>query len=132
MADSVVVRRALIRLCESKRARIVTFTADMPSRWQPRQFTDPRTRQAFTDESAWTYIVQHLEGGIEFQEIILERPPGAKAFVLFLPGVNTPKIYVKLQVYGGRVIGRSFHESEMEMLEPAKNESRRGPQCRKK
>ncbi|MHC6155299.1 hypothetical protein ACVSQB_26305 [Bradyrhizobium elkanii] len=120
---------ALIRLCGSKRTRIVSFSAEMPCRWQPRQFTDPRTRQAFTDEGAWSYIVEHLEKGAEIREMTLERPPGAKAFVLLLPGVNAEKIYVKLQICAGRVVGRSFHESESRIGLPRQIDLR-GDRCR--
>src|SRR4051794_2055851 len=122
---SISERSVLVRLCGSKRTRIVSFTPEMPCRWQPRQFTDPRTRQAFTDESAWSYIVQHIEEGVEIGEITLDRPPGAKAFVLLLPGVNPAKIYVKLQICGGRVLGRSFHESESRGASPARDGAKR-------
>ncbi|GMO35221.1 hypothetical protein [Bradyrhizobium sp. TM233] len=112
MADLETIRARLVRLCESKRSRRVIFTSDAPSQWQPRQFTDPRTRQAFTDEGAWTYISRALSDGAAIEEIVLERPPGASAYVLLLPGANSRKLYVKLQICGDHVRGRSFHESE--------------------
>jgi hypothetical protein len=114
MADLEVIRVRLIRLCESKRTRRAVFTADMPSQWQPRQFTDPRSRQAFTDDGAWTYISESLEQGVGIQEIVLERPAGATGYVFLLAGVNGRKIYVKLQICGDHVRGRSFHESEFD------------------
>jgi len=86
----------------------------MPCRWQPRQFTDPRSRQAFTDESAWEYIVQNLQANVEIQEMTLDKPAGAKGYVLKLAGANKRKIYVKLQICGDHVRGRSFHESEFD------------------
>jgi hypothetical protein len=132
MPNSATERAALIRLCESKRTRVVTFTSEMPCRWQPTQFTDPRTRQAFTDEGAWSYIVEHLEAGLEIQEMTLDRPKGAKALVLMLSGVNAPKIYVKLQICNGRVVGRSFHESENARPESIDGGLRRGAQCRRR
>lgn len=112
MAVAASIRARLIVLAECRRTRIVEFTARSPNRWQPRQFTDPRTRQAFTDESAWNYIVEHLQRGIPIDEIALEKPPGAKGYVIYLPGANTQKLYVKLQICGNHVKGRSFHESE--------------------
>lgn len=129
MAEFLVERGVLIRLCESRRTRIVTFTAEMPCRWQPRQFTDPRSRQAFTDEGAWTYIVRCLKDGVDIEELILKRPPGAKAYVLYLPGVNAQKIYVKLQMCGGRVIGRSFHESDKTSFQRSGRTILRGSRC---
>ena len=132
MPDLVAERGALIRLYASKRTRVVTFTAEMPCRWQPRQFTDPRTRQAFTDEGAWSYVLAHLEIGCEIEAITLDRPPGARAFVMLLPGVNAQKIYVKLQIVGGRVIGRSFHESEKPEPRSTRGEFERDARCREK
>lgn len=132
MPDLVAERGALIRLCGSKRTRIATFTPEMPCRWQPTQFTDPRTRQAFTEDGAWSYIVVHLEAGVEIQELILDRPPGARALVLLLPGVNAQNIYVKLQICAGKVVGRSFHESETRKPQPALDRIERGVRCRGK
>lgn len=110
--DDASLRKRLIRLCDSKRTRSVAFEPQAPSKWQPRQFTDPRSRQSFSDESAWSYIVECLEKGVEIQTIVLRKPPGAQAYVLLLAGVNQQKLYVKLQICGGCVRGRSFHESE--------------------
>jgi hypothetical protein len=110
MADELAIRKRLIAFAQSKRTRRVEFTPQSPSRWQPRQFTDPRSGQAFTDEGAWEYVVQNLEAGIPIQEKILDKPPGAKGYVLYLPGANSSMIYVKLQVCGDHVKGRSFHE----------------------
>jgi hypothetical protein len=114
MAKLDAIRCRLIRLCESKRTRRAIFTSDMPSKWQPRQFTDPRSGQAFTDDGAWTYISQSLAMGVDIEEIVLEQPAGAAGYVFFLAGVNKRKIYVKLQMCGNHVRGRSFHESEFE------------------
>ncbi|HEY6254396.1 MAG TPA: hypothetical protein VIY51_01240 [Xanthobacteraceae bacterium] len=113
MAVSASIRTRLAAFAQSKRTRLVEFTRRSPSRWQPRQFTDPRSGQAFTDQSAWEYIVDHLQSGIPIEEKRLEKPPGAKGYVIHLPGANKRKIYVKLQICGDHVKGRSFHESEL-------------------
>jgi len=114
MADLELIRVRLIRLCESKRTRRAIFTPEMPSQWQPRQFTDPRSRQAFTDDGAWNYISQSLSDGTTIEEIVLDQPAGAAGYVLMLAGANNRKIYVKLQICGDHVRGRSFHESEFD------------------
>jgi hypothetical protein len=48
------------------------------------------------------------------EEVVLDKPPGKIGYVLKLPGANNRKIYVKLQVCGDHVRGRSFHESEFD------------------
>jgi hypothetical protein len=111
MAEEASIRIRLIAFAQSKRTRRIEFTPKTPSRWQPRQFTDPRSGQAFTDEGAWNYIVEQLEAGTRIEKIVLKKPPGSKGYVLFLPGATKQKIYVKLQVCGDHVKGRSFHES---------------------
>jgi hypothetical protein len=114
MAEASAIRNRLIALAESRRTRLVEFTPRSPCRWQPRQFTDPRSGQAFTDESAWEFIVDNLQCGIAITEMALDHPPGKKAYVLHLPGANKRTLYVKLQICGDHVKGRSFHESEFE------------------
>ena len=112
MAVGADIRKRLVALAGSRRTRRVEFTPQSPSRWQPRQFTDPRSRQAFTDEGAWEYIVDHLNADVPIEEIVLDKPLGAKAYVVHLPGANNANIYVKLQICGDHVKGRSFHETE--------------------
>lgn len=112
MAVEAHIRARLVSLARSKRTRRTEFSPGAPSRWQPRQFTDPRSGQAFTDQGAWDYIVHYLEQGIAIEEMSLDKPAGAKGYVLYLPGANKTKIYVKLQIGGDHVKGRSFHESE--------------------
>ncbi len=55
--------------------------------------------------------MKSLEGGADVQEILLEKPPGKKGYVLKLAGQGTNVIYIKLQLGSGNVIGRSFHLS---------------------
>lgn len=113
MAEDAI-RSTLIRLSESRRTRNVTFTKGMPTKWQPSQFTDPRSKQAFTQEGAWDFVVEALRSGEPIEQIVLDKPPGAIAYVLHLAGVNSRTLYVKLQICGGCVMGRSFHESDFD------------------
>jgi hypothetical protein len=99
----------------------------MPTRWQPTQVTDPSTRQAFTEDGAWQYIANQLEAGVPIETIILDKPPGRTGYVLKLPGVSVVVIYVKLQLCGDHVRGRSFHLSD----KPTKIlDARRDDQCK--
>jgi len=75
---------------------------------------DPRDRERsyFTDQGAWEYIAEALEDGKKVEVVELQKPQGAKGYVLLLQGVAPAKtIYVKLQLGSDKVIGRSFHES---------------------
>jgi hypothetical protein len=74
--------------------------------------TDPRTNEVFTEDAAWEYVAECIEADAEIEAIDLDIPPGKKGYVLSLPSHDraTP-IYVKLQLGGDCVIGRSFHYS---------------------
>ncbi len=74
--------------------------------------TDPRTGEVFTEDGAWDYVAQSIAAGAEIEIIDLENPPGKKAYVMNLRS-HDPQIpiYVKLQLGGDCVIGRSFHYS---------------------
>ena len=102
------IRRQLVTLCRRARARQLGWPRD----WRVHQVMNPRTGVPFTEASAWEYIAEVLESGHAYQVLILERPAGAKAFVLLIAqGPGVPEIYVKLQLGAGIVIGRSFHYS---------------------
>lgn len=67
----------------------------------------------FTDAAAWDFVASRLEEGEEVEVIELNRPKGAKGYVMKIqlrPG--EPKLYVKLQMGPTKVIGRSFHYSD--------------------
>lgn len=112
MAVSAEIRMRLIVFARSRRTRQTQFTPEMPSRWQPTQLTDPATRQAFTEDGAWQYIADHLAQDAPIEVITLDKPQGKTGYVLKLPGANGIVIYVKLQICGDHVRGRSFHASE--------------------
>jgi hypothetical protein len=74
---------------------------------------DPRgSGEAFTDAGAWEFVVMLLESGHPTEVVELKQPPGRKGYVMKVDGAaGQPKIYIKLQLGSGRVLGRSFHES---------------------
>ena len=74
--------------------------------------TDPRSGAMFTEPGAWDFVAEVLEQGHVMEPIVLDRPPGAIAYVLKIEQhVSVPTIYVKVQLGSGCVIGRSFHYS---------------------
>ena len=74
--------------------------------------TDPRTGEVFTEDGAWAYVSENIANGVDIEVKDLDIPPGKKAYVMSLPS-HDPQvpIYVKLQLGGDCVIGRSFHYS---------------------
>jgi hypothetical protein len=112
MKDHEAIRRDLRRRAGSKRTRGSEFTPEAPCKWQPTQVIDPRSQEPFTDAGAWDFICDLLDGGCEIEEIDLQRPPGRKGYVLTTEGVENQIIYVKLQLTGDKVLGRSFHYSK--------------------
>ena len=74
----------------------------------------------FDTESAWGFIYDLLEQGVEVEQITLDKPPGKTGYVLFGDGPGGRRIYIKLQFVGNLVAGRSFHLSD------EKNRNERG------
>jgi hypothetical protein len=112
MAISAKIRSRLACLARSRRTRQVEFSSQSPHRWQPAQTTNPKTKQVFTEDAAWEFIADAIDSGAPIEEIILDKPPGKTGYVLKLPGANST-IYVKLQLLGSHVRGRSFHPSDI-------------------
>ena len=67
---------------------------------------------AFTDIAAWDLIAAKLEEGHPVETIELNRPPGKTGYVMKIDLGPERPVYVKLQLAGKKVIGRSFHYSE--------------------
>lgn len=105
------IRRELIRLCHSARTRRSDFSPTMPTHWAPQDVLNPATGEAFTPVGAWEFIVSLLEAGHEIEVIELDKPKGKKGYVMKVQGVGVEKIYIKLQLLSGIVMGRSFHIS---------------------
>ena len=67
----------------------------------------------FTEATAWELIASKLEADHPVEVVELQKPAGAKGYVMKIdiePG--QPRLYVKLQLGPGKVIGRSFHDSK--------------------
>ena len=56
-----------------------------------------------------------LEDGHPVEVMRLDKPPGAKGYVMKIDiEPDRPKLYIKLQLGSGKIIGRSFHYSELD------------------
>jgi hypothetical protein len=67
----------------------------------------------FDDDSAWELIASSLESGHHVETMTLDKPSGKTGYVMKIDlNPARSRVYVKLQLGSGVVIGRSFHESE--------------------
>lgn len=114
MSISESKRHQLITLARRKRARVVDWSPERPTDWRPQSVRNPDgiLDTHFTDAAAWDLIVSQLSAGCEVETIILEKPPGAKGYVMLIELEPGRPIYIKLQLGSGKIIGRSFHYSE--------------------
>jgi hypothetical protein len=106
------LRKQLSQMCRSRRTREADFSEEAPCEWTPTAVTDPATGTAFTDEGAWTFIADLLDKGHHVDIVTLRKPAGKTGYVMIAQGVPArAQIYIKLQMLGNRVRGRSFHIS---------------------
>ena len=115
MPVDAATRHALVVLARRKDARHTDFKLSRPTDWRPQQVRNPNglLDAYFSDSAAWELIASKLEEDHPVEEIQLDKPPGATGYVMLIdlePG--QPKLYIKLQLGSGRIIGRSFHYSE--------------------
>jgi len=113
-ADWDSLRFTLAAMARRRDLRINEWSEEIPSEWNPTQVINPDTDMPFSDASAWFYIAELLESENHciFREISLRKPPGAlgyEAVIILRP--NSPKLYIKIQLMSGRILGRSFHYS---------------------
>ena len=107
----VSIRRDLARLCRSRKTRTAEFSSSRPTQWQPWKTVHPQTKEIFTEDGAWQFAADLLDAGELLKEVLLEKPPGKKGYVMVIPVEGRRPIYIKLQLGAGRVFGRSFHHS---------------------
>lgn len=107
-------RRNLTRLARSRRTRTSAFTSARPTDWRPTQVRNPDgiLDDHFTDSTAWELIASALADDHPVETVELRKPPGARGYVMLIdiePG--RPRLYVKVELGAGKVLGRSFHYS---------------------
>jgi hypothetical protein len=107
------IRRQLATCARHSGRRFVgDVRRGMPSDWRPRTVIDPETSLPFTEPAAWLLIAELLEEGHELCEVTLDRPPGKKAYELFVDlGGSTSALYIKVHLGANCIVGRSFHNS---------------------
>ena len=111
------IRHQLVTLARRSKARVTAFHSDRPNDWRPGQVHNPDgvLDSHFTDASAWDYIATKLENGHPVEVMLLDKPPGAKGYVMKIDiEPDMPQLYIKLQLGPGKIIGRSFHYSDQE------------------
>lgn len=85
-----------------------------PARWHPGTVHDPRSDENyyFSANTAWSYIVERLEAGEVVTKMKLDIPSGKTGYVMKILQPNQQILYIKLQLAGVGVHGRSFHYSD--------------------
>jgi hypothetical protein len=84
----------------------------MPCDWKPTSVNNPETGIPFTETSAWHYIADLAESGYPIEEITLDQPLGERGYVMVIKlEADAPDLYIKVQLKGGTIFGRSFHYS---------------------
>jgi len=106
------IRKALIKACSDRKTRFVP--RGWPHRWYPREVIDPDTAEPFTEIAAWDFVVSRLEQDFPLKVLAMEKPAGSWAGVMLVPGEGKRRIYIKVQVFKGAAMGRSFHYSDFE------------------
>jgi len=71
---------------------------------------DPRYEMYFSDQSAWSFIIELLEADRAFTPVPMNTPPATIGYELIESlASNLPQLYIKVQAYRGMILGRSFH-----------------------
>jgi len=110
--DIAEVRHEIARLARDKKKRFVRHSPSSPCVWQPLTVINPETDLPFTAERAWKYIAELAEMGHPMDEVVLRKPPGEVAYEMKVElATNVPPLYIKFQIKGGNIHGRSFHYS---------------------
>ena len=114
MGDGLTeVRKLISLLARRKGSRIVPRSPQMPCHWVPTTVTNPEVDMPFDDISAWHKIADLAEEGCPLEEVTLEQPQGEKAYVMIIQlDPALPNLYIKVQVKGQFIFGRSFHYSD--------------------
>ncbi len=71
---------------------------------------NPKTEMFFDDIGAWHYIAELAEGGHAIEVIALEKPAGKEGCVMTIE-LPSGQLYIKVQLNGNAIYGRSFHYS---------------------
>ncbi len=107
------IRCQLVVLARRPRARLVPRNREMPCRWRPAQVIEPATGMPFTESGAWHFVADAIEQRLPIRVIPLVKPPGSIGYVILITlQPDAPRLYVKLQLTGDKILGRRFHYSD--------------------
>ena len=111
--DLDAVRKKMLNLLEAGKFTDA-WSKERPVDWNPGKVMNPYSDigMEFTHESCWDFIGQLLLEGHPIEVVPLKKPQGEKGYVMIFqtkPGYSD--IYIKLQIAGDTLVGRSFHYS---------------------
>jgi len=104
------LRPEIVKLSRDPRNRYNTHSPSLPCDWAPGTILNPESDMPFTEAGAWGLICDLLAGSHPFTQVNLRVPPVCKAYeTTHRLRPNLPLIYIKIQLYKGKVYCRSFH-----------------------
>ena len=121
--DLASIRSELSRLAKRRQDRITQWSRQMPTEWTPGKVTNPEVDMPFTEAGAWLFVAHLLDTGHPIQQVTLRQSRSDVAYVMLVDlKPETPKLYIKVQLKGGKICGRSFHYSDREVTKPQATE----------
>lgn len=106
------IRGRLIDLIRKGRRRSA-FTSYRPTEIRPWEIVHPETGLPLPRSSVWTVIEDFLGSSVPLRRIELRQPSGEVAWEFRARlSSESATVYVKLQLFGSKVLLRSFHEAE--------------------
>jgi hypothetical protein len=108
--EIATLRKELSRLGRFGATRSNAWTRSLPCDWSPGTVQNPTTGMPFTETSAWELICDLLDGEQEFELKVMDCPAGQVALITKAQLSDSgPVVYIKLHIYRGKALCRSFH-----------------------
>lgn len=104
------LRRDIATLAARKTARRYGWPRD----WRPQSVVNPEDGSPYTDEGAWELIAHLCESGVDIENKVIDEGHGGKAAYVIIVEHGGKRLYIKVQLGSGCIIGRSFHYSHHE------------------
>jgi hypothetical protein len=107
-------RDLLVAACRGGNRQFVEHSDERPSEWRPYEVLDLRLATwniCFTDAAAFQFAADKIESGHPVEKVKLARPPGADGYAIKIAWPDGRVLYIKLEIKGEIVFGRSFHFS---------------------
>lgn len=107
-------RELLVAACLDRNRRFLEHSNERPSEWRPGEVAVPGLSEwniFFTDPGTFEFIAEQIISGCVVERVALRRPLGAAGYEMKFPWPDGRILYVKLELKGQNVFGRSFHFS---------------------